>query len=248
VALGIVAKEYVRHMSDTIASLQDLLKNNVDVGKAWKPEIHGKALEELKRVLTSAPVVMLCDPSKEYRIHVDACKQGRGIGAVLLQKDKDGRWRPVAYRSHKLTGTERGYSATDLECKAMHDAIIHWSNYLRNGLAFSVVTDHYALVYMATRSPRANNGRILNYTTHLMGYRFSVIHRKGRDHMDADAVSRLLRHDEKLLRVYTTDDLVEKGVVTTKDVVDLEAQEIQLPHPGIHRLTMEQQLQAESDS
>ena len=247
VALGVVAKEYVRHMSDVIAPLQDLMKKNVDVLRAWKPEIHGKALEELKRVLTSAPVLMGIDVSKEFRIHVDACKLGRGIGAVLLQKDEDGRWRPVAYWSHKLSDTERGYSATDLECKAMHDAIMHWTNYLRNGHRFSVVTDHYALIYMATRSPRANNGRILNYTTHLMGYKFSVIHRKGKDHLDADAVSRLLRHDERQLKVFTPDDLVEKGVVTTKDVAELAARGIHLPSPGIDRMTIEQSILAESD-
>ena len=244
VALAIVAKEYVHSMSEVIAPLQDLMKKDVDVVAAWKTDVHGRALRDLKRILTSSPVLMGIDLKKEFRIHVDACKQGRGIGAVLLQKDDEGRWRPVAYWSHKLTDTERGYSATDLECKGLHDAIIHWSTYLRTGRHFEVVTDHYALVYMVTRPPRENNGRILRYTTDLLGYRFSVLHRKGGDHLDADAVSRLLRHDEYPVKIYTADELVERGVVTTKDVADLkEWRDVTLPRPGIDRPTIEQQLE-----
>ena len=245
VALGVTAQEYVHSLADIIAPLQDLLKKDVDVQTAWKPEVHGKSLEQLKRVLTEAPVLMAVDTTKRFRLHVDACKQGRGLGAVLLQEDEHGRWRPVAYWSYKLTDTERGYSATDLECKAMHDAILKWSNYLRNGMGFEVITDHYALVYMATRSPRANNGRVMNYTANLMGYRFSVRHRKGSDHLDADAVSRLFRHEDRSTRILTEDDLVERGVVTKKDELDLAARGITLPRAGIDVPTIEERLEQE---
>jgi hypothetical protein len=209
VGLALVAKEYVRGMSDIIAPLQDLLRKNVDVLATWTDEIHGEALRKLKRTLTRQPVLRGIDPSKPFRIHVDACRTGRGIGAVLLQQDDEGRWHPVAYWSLKLTDTERNYSATDLECKAMHDAILHWSKYLRNGHPFEVVTDHYALVYLSTKSPRATNGRLMRYIVNMQEYVFTVIHRKGSDNLDADGISRLLRSDDTCLRLLTKEILNE---------------------------------------
>ena len=95
-------------------------------------EIHGEALRKLKRILARQPVLRGIDPSKPFRIHVDACRTGRGIGAVLLQQDSEGRWHPTAYWSLKLTETERNYSATDLECRAMHDEMLHCDKYIRN--------------------------------------------------------------------------------------------------------------------
>ena len=60
---------------------------------------------------------------KKFRVHVDACRVGRGIGAILLQLDENisiaGEkevWQPIAYWSRTLTKEERRYSATELEC------------------------------------------------------------------------------------------------------------------------------------
>ena len=184
------------------------------------------------------------DLSKPFRIHVDACRKGRGIGAVLLQQadHNGGRWQPVAYWSLKLTETERNYSATDLECKGLHDAIEHWSVYLKNSPSFEVVTDHYALVYLITKPIRDANGRLMRYIMDIQNYRFSLIHRKGGAHLDADAVSRLLRYDDEMLRILDRDRLVEEGVVTTKDVSELEQDGKQIPYPGIDRATKEDML------
>ena len=68
-----------------------------------------------------------------------------------MQKDEDGMDHPVAYWSRGLQPAERNHSATELECTAMHDAILHWQVYLQNAVPFDAVTDHYALVYMVTK-------------------------------------------------------------------------------------------------
>ena len=99
----------------------------------------------------------------------------------------------------KLTETERNYSATDLECKAMHDSILHWSKYLWNGHLFEVVTDHCALVFLLTKS-RTTNGRLMRYVVDMQEYVFTAIHRKDGDHVDADGISRLLRSEDTCLR------------------------------------------------
>ena len=82
---------------------------------------------------------------KKFRVYKDACRVGRGIGAILLQLDENiaaaGKkevWLPIAYWSRTLTKEERRYSATELECAGLHDSLIHWRVYLQNGLPFEV--------------------------------------------------------------------------------------------------------------
>jgi hypothetical protein len=125
--LAMVAREYINELSSLLASLQDLIKKGVNVKSSCKDETHGAALRKLKCILTSRPVLLNIHPNKPFRIHVDACRRGRGIGAVLLQQTNDngGRWQPVAYWSLKLTNTEMKYSATDLECKGLHASKDH---------------------------------------------------------------------------------------------------------------------------
>ena len=122
----------------------------------------------------------------------------------------------------------------------MHDAIQHWSTYLNNCASFDVVTDHYALVYLVTKPIRDSNGRLMRYIMDIQQYSFAVIHRKGGSHLDADAVSRLLRYDDEMLRILNREQLVEDGPVTKKDQEDLkEYMGIDLPYAGIDRVTKE---------
>ena len=171
----------------------------MDIEKAWGPEQEA-SFAKLKEVITTAPVLVLPSVMKKFRVHVDACRVGRGIGAILLQfaehilvTEKREVWRPVAYWSRSLSKEERRYSVTELECTALHDSILHWRVYLQNGLPFETIVDHYALVYMVTKmSGSEGNLRLHNLCLGLQGYTFSVIHRKGELHMDADAVSKII--------------------------------------------------------
>ena len=208
VGLALVVREYVPALSDIIEPIQALLRKGVDIETEWKDKVHGQAFELLKKALVSTPVLMLPDLFKEFSVHIDACRVGRGLAAVLMQKGEDGLDHPVAYWSRGLQPAERNHSATELECTALHDAILHWRVYLQNGVPFQVVTDHYALVYMVTRVGGDPHHRLARLCMDLQGYTFSVVHRAGKDHLLPDAVSRLLQtHD--IAYVNTEDDLRE---------------------------------------
>ena len=208
VGLALVVREYVPALSDIIEPIQALLRKGVDIETEWKDEVHGQAFELLKKALVSTPVLMLPDLFKEFSVHIDACRVGRGLAAVLMQKGEDGLDHPVAYWSRGLQPAERNHSATELECTALHDAILHWRVYLQNGVPFQVVTDHYALVYMVTRVGGDPHHRLARLCMDLQGYTFSVVHRAGKDHLLPDAVSRLLQtHD--IAYANTEDDLRE---------------------------------------
>jgi hypothetical protein len=74
--------------------LNELTKKGVEfVGDAAQDN----AFDELKRLLTSAPLLALPDFTKQFEIECDA--SGIGIGGVLMQEV-----RPIAYFSEKLCG------------------------------------------------------------------------------------------------------------------------------------------------
>ena len=95
---------------------------------------------------------------------------------------------------------ERNYSATELECKALHDCILHYATFLKYIPHFEVFSDHNALRYMVNSENSTTNGRIVRYLLDLQGFRFSLYYRKGTENCDADAVSRILRrYDEPVI-------------------------------------------------
>lgn len=74
------------------------------------------SFETLKTALLSAPVLKQPDFSRRFFIQCDA--SSTGIGSVLFQNSDDDSEHPIAYYSHKLTGSQRNYSVTELECLA----------------------------------------------------------------------------------------------------------------------------------
>ena len=190
------AREFIPNLSSLMEPIFQLAGKGVNVEATWDEEIHGKCLVLLKKILTSEPVLILPDNSKKFHIVVDACRVGRGFGAILMQEGDDNLLHPVAYWSRSLLKAERNYSATDLECTAMHDAILHWAQYLRNFLPFEVKTDHNAVVYMVVRPKGDPNGRLARLCIDLQQFRFSISYRKGTDHIFPDAVSRLFQRDD----------------------------------------------------
>ena len=123
--------------------------------------MHGAAFRSLKHLLTTAPCLQTIDPAAPSVIRVDNCKNGRGPGAVLLQKNTKGDWRPVAYYSVRLWKGESAWSATELEAMGLVYAIRHWAKYLQVQ-PFTAIVDHHALVWLVTQPAKTANGRILH--------------------------------------------------------------------------------------
>jgi hypothetical protein len=222
--LGLVQynMEYIRGGMGIISCLSDLTLKGVNVEEAWNPETHGVALNEIKHALTTAPCLIPIDPRGKFTIHVDTCKKERGIGAVLLQwVEKSQSWRPCAYYSRKLVKGQKQWSATELEAMGMVFACIHWDKFIRNGLSFRVIVDHKALLWLVTRKTKTANGRIISWILQLQDYDFEILHRNGIDHLDADAISRLLHFDDiegtyGMAKDMNVDDL--SGPATGKDL------------------------------
>jgi hypothetical protein len=81
------------------------------------------AFTELKRLLTSAPILQVSDMEKDFTVYTDASK--KGLGAVLMQ---DGG--AIAYTSWKLKKHKELYATHDLELAAVMLALKLWRHYL----------------------------------------------------------------------------------------------------------------------
>ena len=79
-----------------------------------------KNFEELKKRLTSAPLLQYPDPQKMYQLETDT--SNLAIGAVLRILTSD-RYKPVAYESQMLSKSEQNYSIHDKELFATVHAL-----------------------------------------------------------------------------------------------------------------------------
>ena len=71
-----------------------------------------KALQELKRRLTSAPIMIVPERGQRYSVYCDASKDG--LGCVLMQSG-----RVVAYGSRQLKKHKQSYPTHDMELVAI---------------------------------------------------------------------------------------------------------------------------------
>ena len=101
------------------------------------------AFSELKRRLTSAPVLTI--PDQEGGFHILSDASGKGLGCVLMQ-----RGRVVAFASRQLRPHGRNYATHDLELAAVIFSLKLWRHYLL-GEWVEIYTDHKSLKYIFTQ-------------------------------------------------------------------------------------------------
>lgn len=107
-------RRFVYDFSRIARPLNHLIKK--DSKFEWTDECMNAFLL-LKNKLTEAPILSIFDPKRETELHTDA--SSRGYGAVLLQKQDDSKFHPVAYFSKTTTDTESRYHSFELETLAI---------------------------------------------------------------------------------------------------------------------------------
>ena len=193
--LGLVAyyRRFIDKFTDYAAPLYDLTRVGCDVAVDSQSEVCQQSFRSLIDAITSEPVLAMPRFDRPFAVKTDgACTHG--LGAVLTQKDDDGRERPVAYWGRKLTKHERNYTVTEVELLACVSAIKQWRSYLW-GRHFTLVTDHSALRWLHTMKDTVDGGpasRLTRWSLRLQEFDFEVEHKPGKHHHDADAVSRLV--------------------------------------------------------
>ena len=177
--------KFTPSLAEQAKPLRDLLsKKNLWV---WG-DCQQRAFQEIKRQLSSAPILALYDPSRDTIVSADASSYG--LGAVLTQKQPDGSWRPVVYASRSLTSTEQRYAQIEKEALALTWACERFECYLL-GMQFHLHTDHKPLVpILSSKSLDTLPARVQRFRMWLMRYQFSISHVPGKDLHIADTLSR----------------------------------------------------------
>ena len=150
----------------------------------WTNECQS-TFEELTNRLVSSPILAHPHFSKKFIIYTDASNEA--IGAVLPQAI-DGKERPIAFASRTLTKQEQRYCVAQKESQAVVCAMKHFKHYLY-GKQCIVRTDHGSLGWLLNfKNPE---GQLARWLQVLSSYDMTIVHRPGRQHRNADALSRI---------------------------------------------------------
>lgn len=174
-------RRFVKDYGSLVAPLTNLLRKNRPF--VWTKECE-ESWAEVKERLVTAPILVMPDFEREFVIQADASDYG--VGAVLTQEFDEGE-KVIAYVSKSLTRRERNFSTTEKECLAVLFAIEKFRPYVE-GAHFTVITDHYSLLWLnRLQNP---SGRLARWAVRLQQFNFTIVHRKGKEHVVPDALSR----------------------------------------------------------
>lgn len=174
-------RRFIPDFATRMYPLTNLLKRNKKFN--WSDEAQ-QAFEDIRGCLIKAPI--LTCPNFELPFIVSCDASGVGVGAVLSQKTEQGE-QVIAYASRTLTKAEQKYSATERECIAVIWAVERFRPYIE-GTHFTIITDHYSLLWL--HNLKDPQGRLARWALRLQPYSFDLIHRKGKEHVVPDILSR----------------------------------------------------------
>jgi hypothetical protein len=182
----------------------------------WMPRCEA-SFQELKKWLTTAPVLTMPDMERPFFIYCDASRQG--LGCVLMQ---DGH--VVAYASRQLRKHEEKYLTHDLELAAVVHTLKIWRHYII-GKRCEVYSDHKSLKYIFTEPDL--NLRQWRWLELIKDYDLGINYHPGKANVIADALSRrshvnMLTTRELLPEFCKEFEKLNLGWVSSTQVVTIE--------------------------
>ena len=186
-----------------------------DVPFVWDTSCSA-AFQELCASLIDAPILAFPTETGQYILDTDA--SNFGLGGVLSQMQND-QERVVAYCSRALRPSQRRYCTTKREMLAVVAMCMQFRSYLR-GARFTLRTDHKSLVWL--HRFKDTEGMLSRWLHSLQQFQFSIIHRPGKDHGNADGLSRANRANRLSDQPF---DSVSTGSSEDADLVPVQSGE-----------------------
>jgi len=141
-------RRFILNYSRIAKPLTELTKKENGREWLWNQEVEA-AFWELKPRCTTTPILAHFDPKKPVLIETDALDFA--LGAVLSQRNEEGRLHPVAFHSRKFQLAEINYEIHNKELLAIVDAFKHWRWYCQGAThQVQVFSDHHNLEYFTT--------------------------------------------------------------------------------------------------
>jgi hypothetical protein len=169
-------RRFILDFSKLVKPITSLLKNDTKFN--WSSKCN-EAFEQLKELLTTAPVLAQPDIEKPFDVYCDA--SGSGLDCVLMQEG-----RVIAYASRQLRQHEEHYPTHDLELDTVVHALKIWRHYLLGNICH-IYTDHKSLKYIFTQSEL--NMRQRRWLELIKDYKLEIHYHPGKANVVADALS-----------------------------------------------------------
>ena len=167
-------RRFIPNFSDLAEPLVAL--TGKDVPFVWRPAC--------ATAFSGFPILAFPTEHGDYILDTDASRFG--LGGVLSQI-QDNVECVIAYCSRALRPSQRKYCTTKREMLAAVSMCIQFRSYL-HGSKFTLHTDHKSLVWL--HRFKDTEGMMARWLHTLQQFQFSIVHRAGRDHGNADGLSR----------------------------------------------------------
>ena len=177
-------RHFIKGFAKIAAPLYDLTSGDNKDKKSEHVDLSleaHEAFDHLKVACLQAPILAFPDFNKPFLLETDA--SGRGLGAVLSQKQADGQYHPIAYASCIMNETEQRYHSNKQEFLALKWAVMeqfheYLSPYGKNRNEFLVQTNNNPLTYVFSSTNLDAAGQ--QWVAHLASYNFSLEYQKVR--------------------------------------------------------------------
>ena len=179
---------FIKNYARIARPLNDLLEGEASKWKTQPVDLPPEAKEAfnlLKTKCVTAPVLAFADFEKPFLLetNVSSC----GLGAVLSQKQDDGKFHPVTYASRKLKGGEKKYHSSKLDFLALKWAVTDQFREYLWYRPFTMRTDNNPLTYIMT-TPNLDATRHQGVAA-MAGYDMTIEYLKGTDNKVTDMMS-----------------------------------------------------------
>ena len=186
-------RRFIRDYAKIARPLNDLQKGTKEgKGGRFKPvefvwgSAQQSAFEELKKQLTSSPILAFADFTLPFELEVDASETG--LGAVLYQK-QNGVRRIIAYASRSTNSAERSYPAHKREFLGLKWAVGEKFKEYLYGQRCTVYTDNNPLTYVFKSAKLDATGQ--RWLSEICNFDLELCYLAGKNNGAADALSRL---------------------------------------------------------
>uniref|UniRef100_A0A670ILS5 Gypsy retrotransposon integrase-like protein 1 n=1 Tax=Podarcis muralis TaxID=64176 RepID=A0A670ILS5_PODMU len=211
-------RKFIRGFARETAAITDTLSSKKKKF-TWTDQAE-QSFRRLKSLFASEEQLLHVNPGRPMRVETDA--SDRAVGAVLLQEDPQGNWRPCAFYSRKLSKSEQNYTLWDRELLAIHAAFKAWRHFLIGAKhTVQVRTDHKNLEYW--RTAKLQSQRHIRWAELFADFDFRIEYIPGDNNVIADALSRKPQYLEEAAPAAARHIFAPQAWACTSAAVDLEA-------------------------
>lgn len=213
--MAVYYSKFIQRFADVTATL-------FDAKNSGRFPLSQEAIQAVSNVKTAVAKATLAVPVTGQHLTLETDASGTCVSGVLSAPSG----HPIAFVSHRLSATEKNWSAIELEAYA----VVVCTRKLRNflvGFDFTIVTDQEGISFMFDTTKvqsRVKNAKLARWRIELSEFTYNIQYRPGPLNTVADALSRVASFS---LDVPLSVDQRQKVIKTAH---------MNMGHPGVSRL------------